>query len=364
MLNFNNIKSTNSTFTNLFALNSQFTNITISNFIINGLTTTNIVATRITTTNLSATSTTFTDLTFTTGIAGNIIATNMNISASGFNQDTTVTTLSGLSISSGHLLASNIDFFRSTFSNLSATNLTATDLITTNIVASSVNTISNLVATTLITTTNLNTINLVGTSNTMTNVVITRNTTTNLVITSATDSASPTSGAVVVAGGVGIFKYLNVGSSMFRTVAVVSYFKNTVQNINDSTNTLIEWDSSAYNNQGTGINFYSGSGATQSSFTNTTSRTVVFLVSYAVGYASNANSKRAVWILKNGTTVYGREDMKSLTGAPTTLTGCSQIIMNNTTDYIQIITFQNTGGTVSLTSGNAVNGTTVAVAIM
>ena len=78
-----------------------------------------------------------------------------------------------------------------------------------------------------------------------------------------------------------------------------------------------------------------------------------YQVNASINYAGTAlGGNVIIAIYKNGGEVYrGNRITSSAAGAETGIVGCVQLSMNGSTDYIELYTFQNSGGNLTLFSG-------------
>lgn len=77
-------------------------------------------------------------------------------------------------------------------------------------------------------------------------------------------------------------------------------------------------------------------------------------ISWQVVYAANATGSRAAYILLNGSTVVSDRDTNNAGGAILSyVNGSDVVVASAITDYIEVIPYQNSGGSLALTVGTA-----------
>jgi hypothetical protein len=180
-----------------------------------GISSTILNSTTITAGSLSVSgNSTLTNITSTNIVATNISVTSLNVVNPVSLTNLTVSNLFATSGSITNLVSTNITSTNITSTNLVSTSSTSGSIKVTGILDASTITAGTLNVSGLSSLQNLTSSNITCTNLSATNGIISVITTVNLLATSATDSISTTTGAMIVSGGIGIGKSINVGGTI------------------------------------------------------------------------------------------------------------------------------------------------------
>lgn len=124
--------------------------------------------------------------------------------------------------------------------------------------------------------------------------------------------------------------------------------QNTSQNISNTTNTAITFDTEIYDT-------YAGHNNSTNNTRYTAQVAGYYLMSGCVAYAANANGVRLAKLRLNGTDIKGSavELYASNSSNLTTVATCTIIQFMNVNDYVEVATWQNSGATIATSVGNS-----------
>lgn len=130
------------------------------------------------------------------------------------------------------------------------------------------------------------------------------------------------------------------------TVPTCLAYNSANQTITTTTETLLTWDSETIDTD----NMHSTSSNTSRITTNTAGK---YLFSFRVSFAGNATGRRYAYIRKNGSTALLGSICEIPASANNRLTLFLSILVDcATTDYFEVLTYQNSGVNVDIDGGN------------
>ena len=143
---------------------------------------------------------------------------------------------------------------------------------------------------------------------------------------------------------------INVSGNINRTTAVMAKTNsNASLNISSGSLTILYWNTADSMSQGTtGITYNAGN------FVNTSGKTLVFMVTYTVGFSSNDSGLRETFIFVNDTTRYGIVRVNAATGNSITFNSGSAMITLANNAYLSIYALQTCGSNLTISTFSSI----------